>query len=146
MKLKLERFVPFPREAVFAWWSDFRTDDHRSPGAPASSERDIVRREGNEIWLRDRATRPVRMTIEEHVVLDPPRGYAVAARYPGADVEYEYRFEPTADGTRVVLAVSVRPRGLGRILVPVMAWWWRRYAARDLDFHLNEMARELSKS
>jgi hypothetical protein len=114
------------------------------PGSPAASVREIRRRQGNEVWLQDRATRPIRVTIDEHVTLNPPNGYSVEARYLGADVEYAYRFEPTADGTRIVLEVSMRPRGFGRILIPLTAWWWRRYAARDLEFHLEEMAGDLS--
>lgn len=98
------------------------------------------------MWLQDRAARPIRVTIDEHVTLDPPNGYAVRARYPGADVEYAYHFEPDGDGTRIVLEASVRPRGLGHFLIPVTSWWWRRYAARDLDFHLAEMAQDLSQS
>jgi hypothetical protein len=144
VRFRLERLTRFPHDAVYAWWTDFREDDHVQPGSPATSVREILRRQGNEVWLQDRATRPIRVTIEEHVTLDPPNGYAVEARYPGADVEYAYRFEPTGDGTRIVLKVSVRPRGLGRVLVPLLKWWWRRYAARDLDFHLAEMERELA--
>jgi hypothetical protein len=83
------------------------------------------------------------MTIDEHVTLDPPNGYAVEARYPGADVRYEYRFDPHDPGTRVTLSVEIQPRRLGRVLVPLTAAWWRRYAARDFDFHLEQMTREL---
>ena len=143
MRLALDRVVPFPRDSVFAWWTDFREDDHQHPSSPARSTRLILRRSGNEIWLRDRATRPAPVTIEEHVTLDPPNGYSVAARYPGADVRYAYRFNPHDDGTLVTVDIDVQPRRLGRILVPLTAGWWRRYAARDLDYHLGEMNREL---
>jgi hypothetical protein len=144
VRLRFERVTRFPRDAVYAWWTDFREDDHVRSGSPATSVRRILRRKGNEVWLHDCATRPIRVTIEEHVTLKPTSGYAVEARYPGADVEYAYRFEPTAEGTRIVLEVSVHPRGLGRILIPLTSWWWRRYAARDLEFHLAEMAGDLS--
>jgi Polyketide cyclase / dehydrase and lipid transport len=143
MRLALERTVPFPREAVFAWWTDFREDDHLHAGSPARSVRSVVRRSGNEVWLRDEATRPVRLRVEEHVTLDPPLGYGVEARYPGADVRYAYRFETVDDGTRISFETSLRPLGLGWILVPLTAWWWRRYAARDLDYHLARMADDL---
>ena len=146
MRLALDRVVPFPRDSVFAWWSDFREDDHQHPSSPARSTRLILRRSGNEIWLRDRATRPAPVTIEEHVTLDPPNGYSVAARYPGADVRYAYRFSAEGDGTQVTLDVDIRPRHIGRILVPVAAAWWRRYTERDLDFHLRAMATDLSSS
>jgi hypothetical protein len=82
------------------------------------------------------------MTIDEHVTLDPPNGYAVETRYPGADVRYAYRFDPLDNGTRITLNVEVHPRRLGRILVPLTAAWWRRYATRDFDFHLDQMMRD----
>ena len=143
MRFEMDRVVPFPRNAVFAWWTDFQEDDHRDPGSPARSTRIILRRSGNEVWLRDRATRPAPVTIDEHVTLDPPSGYTVEARYPGADVWYAYRFDPQEQGTRVTLEADVQPRGLGRILVPLTAAWSRRYAARDLDYHLEQMAVDL---
>ena len=144
MRWSLTRTVPLPRDSVFAWWTDFREDDHRHAGSPARSTRSILRRSGNEVWLRDEATRPIRLAIEEHVTLDPPLGYAVDARYPGADVRYAYRFESIGDGTRISFDAWIRPRGLGWILVPLTAWWWRRYGERDLDYHLARMAEELA--
>src|SRR5256712_13960267 len=114
----VERTTPFPRDAVFAWWTDLRTDDHQHPGSPATSTRTIVRRTGKEIWLQDRATRPMRVTIEEHVILDPPNGHAGEARYPAADVRDTYRFDAVGAGTRVTLDADLRPRHLGRVLIP----------------------------
>jgi len=143
MRYRLDRKTPFPQEAVFAWWTDFREDDHQHPGSPAASMRFVLRRTGNEIWLKDRATRPMRVTIQEHVIVNPPLGYAVEARYPAADVRYAYRFNPHDNGTLVTVDIDVQPRRLGWILVPLTAGWWRRYAARDLDYHLGEMNREL---
>src|SRR5881296_1500759 len=94
---------------------------------------------------RERATRPMRVTIEERVILNPPLGYAVDARYPAADVQYTYRFDAEGDGTRVTLDVDVRPRHIGWILIPLATPWWRRYTERDLDFHLEAMGRDLSR-
>ncbi len=144
MLVRVERVVPFPRDAVYAWWTDFRTDDHRHPDSPASSRREILRRTGNEIWLRDRARRPAPVTVDEHVVLDPPNGYAVDARYPGADVRYEYRFEAAAEGTQVLLTADIRPRHVGWFLVPLFRGPIQRYAERDTDVHLQTMARDLA--
>ncbi len=144
MIVRLERVVPFPRDAVYAWWTDFRENDHDSRSSPAISRRTILRREGNEVWLRDRATRPAPVTVEEHVVLDTPNRYAVTARYPGAEVAYTYRFENMAGGTRLSLVVQIWPRHVGRILLPLFAGWANRYAARDTDFHLQRMAEDLS--
>jgi hypothetical protein len=143
MIARVERVVPFPRDAVYAWWTDFREDDHLGHSSPATSAREILRREGNEIWLRDRARRPAPVTVEEHVVLDPPNGYVVTARYPGADAQYGYRFEEASGGTRILLTVNVRPRHVGRILLPLFSGWARRYAERDTDDHLRQMSEDL---
>ncbi len=142
MKLRIERTVPLPRNAVYAWWTDFRDDDHPGRPAPAKSTREVLRREGNEVWLRDRATRPAPVTLDEHVFLDPPDGYAVEARYPGADVRYEYRFEPRAEGTRILLLADIRPRHVGRILLPLFRGRVQRYAERDTDYHLRKMGED----
>lgn len=144
MIVRIERVVPFPRDAVYAWWTDFREDDHGSRGSPAASRRTILRRHGNELWLRDRATRPWLVTVREHVVLDPPNGYSVEARYPGADVRYEYRFEATAKGTRILLSANLAPRHVGRLLAQMFAGRIRQYAERDTDFHLRVMTDDLS--
>jgi hypothetical protein len=144
MFVRLERVVPFPRDAVYAWWTDFRKDDHPGRPSPATSSRQILRREGHEVWLRDQASRPALVTLEEHVILDPPDGYAVEARYPGADARYEYRFEPVAEGTRIRLEAAIQPRHLGHILLPLFRGWAQRYAERDTDFHLQRMKEDLA--
>lgn len=144
MIVRLERVVPFPRDAVYAWWTDFRPDDHPGRPSPATSSREILRREGNEIWLRDRGRRPAPATLEEYVVLDPPNGYAVETRYPGADARYEYRFEPVPEGTRIVLEAVLLPRHIGRILLPIFRGRVRRYAGRDTDYHLGRMAQDFA--
>ena len=144
MIVRLERVVPFAPDAVYAWWTDFRPDDHPGRPSPATSSREILRREGNEVWLRDRATRPAPVTLEEHLILDPPNGYAVDARYPGADVRYEYRFEAMGTGTRIRLEAEVRPRHVGRLLLPLFRRWAQRYTERDTDDHLRRMAGDLA--
>lgn len=144
MIVRLERVVPFPRDAVYAWWTDFRPDDHPGRPSPATSARDVVRREGNEVWLRDRAARPAPITLDEHVLLDPPHGYTVEARYPGANARYEYRFEPEGQTTHIRLEADIRPRHLGHLLLPFFRGWAQRYAERDTDYHLRRMTEDLS--
>lgn len=144
MIVRLERVVPFPREAVYAWWTDFRPDDHPDRSSPATSAREILRRDGNEVWLRDHASRPARVVLEEHVVLDPPNGYAVEARYPGADVRYAYRFDPVPGGTAIRLEARVQPRHVGHLLLPFFRGWAQRYSERDTDYHLRRMSLDLA--
>ncbi len=144
MIVRLERVVPFPRDAVYAWWTDFRPDDHPGRPSPATSSREVLRREGDELWLRDHAVRPAPVTLEEHVVLHPQEGYSVEARYPGADVRYEYRFESTPDGTRIRLEAMVHPRHVGRLLLPLFRGRVQRYAERDTDYHLRRMREDFA--
>lgn len=144
MIVRCERVVRFPRDAVYAWWTDFREDDHRSRRWPATSRREILRRDGNGVWLRDYARRPAPVTLDEHIVLDPPNGYAVEARYPAADVRYEHRFEPATRGTRISLAADIRPRHAVRILLPLFRGRVQRYAERDTDYHLRSMDRDFT--
>ncbi len=144
MIVRVERTVPFPRDAVYAWWTDFREDDHGSRGSPASSRREVVRQQGLEIWIRDRARWPAPVTLDEHVVLDPPNGYRVDARYPAVDVRYDYRFEAETRGTTIRLTADLTPHHVGRLLATLFAGRIRAYAERDTDYHLHRMASDLS--
>ncbi len=145
MIVRIERVVPFPRDAVYAWWTDFREDDHRSRDSPASSRREILRRDGDELWLRERARRPAPVTVLEHVTLEPPRGYAVDARYPGVDARYEYRFEAAGETTRIRLTADLAPHHVARLLAFLFRGSIERYAERDTDFHIRQMAADLSR-
>ena len=144
MKLRIERIVPFPPDVVYAWWTDFREDDHRGDGAPSRARRTILRRDGEQVWLLDQATRPAPFTIDEHVLLQPRSGYQVSARYPAANVRYEYRFEPVRGGTRIELRAEIDPRHIGRFLLPLFRRRVIRYAERDTDFHVRKMVRDLT--
>jgi len=42
-----------------------------------------------------------------------------------------YRFEPTADGTRVSMSAAAEPHGLFRLLAPAMAAGIRRQVKAD---------------
>src|SRR5881296_585997 len=122
MMVRVERTTPFPRDAVFAWWTDFRTDDHQHPGSPATSTRTILRRTGNEIWLQDRATRPMRVTIEAHRSdPDPAHGSVVAAvhgagprlpsRGDAARPERVRHFHRPPLRPRIYIAIAIESRG-----------------------------------
>ena len=146
MIVRVERVVPFPRDAVYAWWTDFREDDHQSRQSPASSHREILRRSDNEVWLRDRARRPAPATVVEHVILEPPDGYRVDARYPAVDVRYEYRFDATPDGTSIHLRADLTPHHIARLLARLFEGSIRDYAERDTDFHIRKMTDDLTVS
>src|SRR3989442_15660622 len=110
MKFRLDRKTPFSRDAVFAWWTDFREDNHGHPGSPADSTRTILGRTGSEVWLRDRATRPIQVTFDEGMVLYARPGHALARPYPASIHQYAYLSDTADDSTSTRLDLHVRPR------------------------------------
>jgi uncharacterized protein YndB with AHSA1/START domain len=69
--------------------------------------------------------RTTRMTIE-YTTYERPRRLASSIHMPAADITGTLRFDPIADGTRMGWSWAVRPRGLYRLLTPVIARVGRR--------------------
>jgi uncharacterized protein YndB with AHSA1/START domain len=69
--------------------------------------------------------RTVRMTIQ-YTTYERPRRLASSIHMPAADIVGTLRFDPVADGTRMGWSWVVRPRGLYRLLTPVIARVGRR--------------------
>jgi uncharacterized protein YndB with AHSA1/START domain len=69
--------------------------------------------------------RTTRMTIE-YTAYEWPRRLASAIHMPGADIAGTLRFDPVPNGTRMGWSWVVRPRGLYRLLTPVIARVGRR--------------------
>ena len=65
------------------------------------------------------------MTIE-YTAYERPRRLASSIRMPAADIAGTLRFAPVPDGTRMGWSWEVRPRGLYRLLTPVIARVGRR--------------------
>ena len=65
------------------------------------------------------------MTIE-YTVYERPGRLASSIHMPAADIAGTLRFDPVANGTRMGWSWQVRPRGLYRLLTPVIARVGRR--------------------
>jgi hypothetical protein len=65
------------------------------------------------------------MTIE-YTVHERPRRLASAIHMPAADIVGTLRFDPVPNGTRMGWSWVVKPRGLYRLLTPVIARMGRR--------------------
>ena len=65
------------------------------------------------------------MTIE-YTIYERPRRLASSIHMPAADIAETLRFDRVPDGTRIGWSWVVRPRGLYRLLTPVIAGVGRR--------------------
>jgi uncharacterized protein YndB with AHSA1/START domain len=65
------------------------------------------------------------MTIE-YTIYERPRRLASSIRMPAADITGTLRFDPVTNGTRMGWSWLVRPRGLYRLLSPVIVRVGRR--------------------
>jgi hypothetical protein len=61
---------------------------------------------------------------------DRPALFATTTTMEQADISYTLRFEPAAEGTRMRWSGQVRPKGVLRLLGPVITWMGRRQEQR----------------
>jgi Polyketide cyclase / dehydrase and lipid transport len=59
-----------------------------------------------------------------------PKLFATTTTMAQADISYTLRFEPIATGTRMYWAGEVRPKGVLRLLGPVITWLGKRQEQR----------------
>ena len=69
--------------------------------------------------------RTTEMTIQ-YTTYERPRRLASSIHMPAADIAGTLRFDPVADGTRMGWSWQVKPRGLYRLLTPVIVRVGRR--------------------
>jgi len=82
--------------------------------------------------------RPAEMLIE-CTAHDRPRLLESTTTMAQADISYTLRFEPSAAGTRMCWSGQVRPKGVFRLLGPVITWLGIRQEQRiwaNLNRHL----------
>ncbi|SRR5581483_2697618 len=150
MRWRHEALVPASPDAVYAWMSDFREDDHareaflRGSGAKpggAASHRTVVSREGNRVRLHDAWGR---RSFDLDVELAPE---AREVRLTG---EYGYsatwRAEPAAGDTRVVVEGRLEPTGIMRLLAPLFSRGMAKQMQDDFNGHVEDMRSGLTKT
>src|SRR5581483_8174623 len=130
MRWRHEALVPASPDAVYAWMSDFREDDH----AGEASHRTVVSREGNRVRLHDAWGR---RSFDLDVELAPE---AREVRLTG---EYGYsatwRAEPAAGDTRVVVEGRLEPTGIMRLLAPLFSRGMAKQMQDDFNGHVEDM-------
>lgn len=142
--------VRVPRDAAFAWWTDYREDDHAGPRWEGFGEgtRTVVEKDDEHALLHDTFQGHA---IETEVAFDPPdrvalEGEALGTRFSAEIVFEEARTEDDPDGPLTVIHArgEVAPEGLlARLSSPL---WMGRVVdtiKRDLDIHGEEMEEAL---
>jgi uncharacterized membrane protein len=109
-------------ENLPAWTVGVKRSERLTEGPPASGSRYRV------------VGALLGRTIESSYQLtafEPGRGFDGTMTSPMFGFTEQYRFEPDHDATRVSMTASVEPRGIFRVLTPVMAAGVRRQVKAD---------------
>lgn len=146
-----EARVAAPPEAVYAWMSDYREDDHAreafrrgagvKPGDTRVSHRRIVSREGNRVVLEDSWGRQ-RFPME--VELRP------SAHELHLTGQYGYRgtWSAKSDGAGGAIVRSegrVEPTGIMKLFAPLFARAFMKQMKADFEGHVAEMREDLER-
>ena len=140
--------VDAPPDAVYAWLTDLREDDHARPaylrgaGAEAGARparREVVSREGDRLVVEDhwgsRAFR-VDVTLDREareVRLEGKHGYRCV-----------WRVVPDAPRTRVECEGRLEPHGLTALLAPLFVPRLVRQIERDFHGHIEDLREALA--
>ena len=73
--------------------------------------------------------RPVSMVIE-FTEYERPRRLASKTTMSAMDISYTLTFEPVREGTRMRWSGEIEPRGMLRLISPLVAWMGRRQELR----------------
>ena len=150
MLIHYERDLPHPVDVAYAWLTDYQDDDHERAGA-------IIKRRIVKEKELDKAGRPVRYVLEgELETLGQSTGIGLAtirldpdARRWSADIGngrwvYEYRLEPRAGGSRLIIDYRFGSRRWRRrLLLTLTKPLIRRELDRMWDGFVAAMAREI---
>lgn len=145
-----EARIDAPADAVYAWMTDFREDDHareafvrgagREAGAKDASRREVVSRQADRVQVRDTWKGRV---FEMEARLDPQ---AREVHLTGA---YGYRATwralPEAGGTRLVVEGAIEARGVAGLFANLFGKRMLRDMEADFRGHVAD-AREMLMS
>lgn len=148
VEIRLVRRFPFPRDAAYAWLTDFEEEDaQRAKGAVVAERRVVERGPGRVVYEGETAVLGVRTFSRTEVALSPPdRWHARVTKGPRTGSETHYSLVPVEGGSeltltyRFVLQPAVR-MALLRVLKPLV----RRELSRMWDGFEDAMRRELGE-
>jgi hypothetical protein len=143
-----EATVDAPPDAVFAWMTDYREDDHanadfrRGAGVPADdrahSHRVVERKDARHLVVRDEWGKE---RFELHVELAPE---AREVRLAGAfGYRAVWRAEPLGAGTRVSVRGELAPTGVARLFAGLFASRMEKQMRDDFHGHLADLRASL---
>lgn len=132
IELRYERTLAHPVEAAFDWLTDYRDDDADRAGAIIQDRRVIEETEDRIVLEGQLETLGREMDGKAVVTLDPPDHwradlYDTKGRTSGV---YDYRLEPTDDGSRLIVDYNFAAPKLTHKL---MFWLSKPMIRRQLD-------------
>jgi hypothetical protein len=114
-----ELHVAASPEVVFDRLADMRNDLHWNPMAvEMGKSTDGEVRSGTRFDGKMKRVGRMHMVITE---FDRPRAFKTKGGSRGADVDYTATFEPADGGTRVRTQLEMEPKGIAKLLSPLMA-------------------------
>lgn len=137
-----EVFVPAPRDEVYAWWTDFKPDDHAGERTLHGTRTDL-RREGDAwTWTDLFVTMGLRTRWRWRVALHPPQWEELHGETKLGRLDGIITFQEVAGGTRVEEVGTFSPTGLGKVLARVLRRPLVRLLSEDFKEHWEDFARE----
>jgi hypothetical protein len=120
-----------PVEVVFDYVADQTNEPQYNP-AMVRAEKETPRPIGQGATFRStvRSGRRTADMVIEFTHYDRPRLLASHTTMKQAEIDYILTFEPITDGTRMRWSGSVRPRGILRLLTPLVGWMGSRQEQR----------------
>lgn len=148
MKWRHEARIAASPDAVYAWMSDLREDDHAreaflrgsgaKPGGPVA-KRTIVSRQGDRLKVHDAWGRKA---FDLEVELAP---VAREVRlHGGFGYRATWRAEPDGPGTRLVVEGEMAPSGIMRLFVPLFAKGMAKEMQADFNGHVEDLRSALT--
>lgn len=134
--------IDSPHADVFGYVADFRNAPRWQEGLVAVHLADGAFPEGRRVVEVHRFLGLAIIAAGELVDWQPPDEFTVRGGPRVLRVESRYQFAPERAGTRIVIAVTMHPRGPVRLLEPVI----RRRLQRRLGPALGELARVMART
>ena len=137
-----ETIVRAPREEVYAWWTDFRPDDHGGDRTLRGTRMDL-RREGDTWTFTDEyVTTGLRTRWRWQINLHPPQWEEMHGETRLGKLDGIITFQEVQGGTRVQEVGTFTAAGAGRLLLRILRRSLRRLLAEDFKEHWADFRRE----
>jgi len=139
-----ETHVAAPRDAAFAWWTNFTLEDHEGDRHLRGTRVNLVRSGDEWTWTDEYVALGLRTRWTFRARTEAPKREEFHAVTALGELRGTIRFEARERRTLVVEEGVFRARGLGRLLLPFLKRRLVRLLETDFREHWAEFERESS--